>query len=46
MLADGSLYVEQRKHDLQQLLQQQSECQRTLEQVEDEWLQLQAALDA
>jgi ATP-binding cassette subfamily F protein 3 len=46
LLADTGIYEDSRHQDLKVLLEKQSLCQSTLDQVEAEWLQLQEAIDA
>jgi ATP-binding cassette subfamily F protein 3 len=46
LLADTGIYEDSRHQDLKALLEKQSLCQSTLDQVEAEWLQLQEAIDA
>jgi len=46
LLAESDLYEASRQHDLKTLLDKQSECLSTLDQIEAEWLQLQEAIDA
>jgi ATP-binding cassette subfamily F protein 3 len=46
LLAESDLYEASRQHDLKTLLDKQSECLSTLDQVESEWLQLQEVIDA
>jgi len=46
LLAESDLYEASRQHDLKTLLDKQSVCLSTLDQIEAEWLQLQEAIDA
>jgi ATP-binding cassette subfamily F protein 3 len=45
-LADGDLYTQSASHELAELLKQEGQLKRELEEIESEWLDQQEALEA